>query len=80
MDSVESFKQLQDKIQTMGKDFAKAQGALEQLLKILQEKHDISSLSDAEKQASELATKRDKARNKFEKQLKHFKKKWGDKL
>jgi predicted nucleic acid-binding Zn-ribbon protein len=77
---INEFNHLRQKVQKLQRDADKAEGALNEQLKHLKEEFDCDSIEEAEAYLVELEKKVAAAEKIYRKELKEFRKQWGDKL
>lgn len=72
------FKRLKDKAKKAAQEADRAEGALEQEWKKLQDTYEVDSLEDAEGLLEELAKEEQQAEKKYEESLEAFEEEWGE--
>lgn len=72
------FKRLKDKAKKAAQEADRAEGALEQEWKKLQDNYEVDSLEDAEGLLEELAKEEQQAEKKYEESLEAFEEEWGE--
>lgn len=70
------YRQLKQQVEEAKSEADKAKGALEQLMSQLKSEFDCEDLKEAKVLLGKLQTKRDRAQEDFEKEMKDYAKKW----
>jgi len=75
-----NFTQIKEEVQKAQRDKDKAEGALEQIMKDLDDKFDCNNLNEAEKLLKEFEEKEKGAYKKYEKAKAVFQEEWNERL
>ena len=80
MIDLKEYQKLKDKSEKAKADFSRAEGALSQQMKKLEEDFDCDSIEKAEKLLTKLEKEEKNAEKEYEKEFTTFKEKWEEKL
>lgn len=80
MISVREFERLKAKVESIKEEVSRAEGALDQQLKVMKRDHGCDTLEEAKEKLESITKKLKKAEKRYESDLEAFQEKWGDEL